>query len=56
MEHAVKLGLTKSIGVSNFNEPQLRRLNKAAIIKPAVNQIEVSFSLVCTDCAKWQNN
>lgn len=41
MEEALKLGLTKSIGVSNFNEEQLGRLLKSAKVKPVVNQVEV---------------
>lgn len=44
MEEALKLGLTKSIGISNFNEEQLRRIVKEATVKPVVNQIEVSNS------------
>ncbi|KAJ9598313.1 hypothetical protein L9F63_010991, partial [Diploptera punctata] len=40
MEECVKLGLTKSIGISNFNSQQIDRLLKAATIKPAANQIE----------------
>ena len=43
MEQTVKLGLAKSIGVSNFNEEQLERLLKHANIKPVVNQVEVSI-------------
>ncbi|KAL4712364.1 hypothetical protein ACJJTC_001525 [Scirpophaga incertulas] len=45
MEEAVKLGLAKSIGVSNFNEDQLERLMKNSNIKPAVNQIEINPTL-----------
>lgn len=41
MEECVKLGLTKSIGVSNFNSEQLERVLKVATIKPATNQVEV---------------
>lgn len=41
MEECVALGLTKSIGVSNFNSEQLDRLLKVAKIKPVTNQIEV---------------
>ncbi|CAD7083079.1 unnamed protein product [Hermetia illucens] len=40
MEKLVGLGLTKSIGVSNFNSKQLTRLLSAATIKPVHNQIE----------------
>lgn len=53
MEEAVKLGLTRSIGVSNFNIEQLDRLIKNANIKPVVNQIEVPnllTSLVSSNC------
>ncbi|XP_053617114.1 aldo-keto reductase AKR2E4-like [Plodia interpunctella] len=42
MESLVKMGLAKSIGVSNFNEEQLGRLLAVANIKPAVNQIEIN--------------
>lgn len=46
MEQALVLGLTKAIGVSNFNEEQLDRLVKVAKVKPVVNQIEVGeFSI-----------
>lgn len=41
MEQCEHLGLTKSIGVSNFNSEQIDRLYKAAKIKPVCNQIEV---------------
>jgi aldehyde reductase len=42
MEEALELGLTKSIGVSNFNSEQLDRLLKVAKVVPANNQFEVS--------------
>lgn len=45
MEKALKLGLTKSIGVSNFNKMQLDRLIKASDVKPVVNQIEINPTL-----------
>ncbi|CAK1541394.1 unnamed protein product [Leptosia nina] len=45
MEQALQLGLTKSIGVSNFNEEQLERLLATAKVKPVVNQIEINPSL-----------
>ncbi|XP_050667559.1 aldo-keto reductase AKR2E4-like isoform X2 [Leptidea sinapis] len=45
MEEAVRQGLTKSIGVSNFNEEQLARLLQYAKVKPVVNQIEISPTL-----------
>lgn len=45
MEEAVKLGLTKSIGVSNFNEEQLKRILDNASVKPVVNQVEINPTL-----------
>ncbi|XP_026333135.1 aldo-keto reductase AKR2E4-like [Hyposmocoma kahamanoa] len=45
MEEALKLGLTKSIGVSNFNEEQLTRVVKKATVKPVVNQFEINPTL-----------
>ncbi|XP_050667577.1 aldo-keto reductase AKR2E4-like isoform X4 [Leptidea sinapis] len=45
MEEAVRQGLTKSIGVSNFNEEQLARLLQYAKVKPVVNQIEILLPL-----------
>lgn len=45
MEECVKLGLTKSIGISNFNSEQISRLLKAAKVKPVVNQVEVNPNL-----------
>nr|XP_026496451.1 aldose reductase-like [Vanessa tameamea] len=41
METLVDIGLTKSIGISNFNKRQIDKLMEAARIKPAVLQIEV---------------
>ncbi|KAF2359535.1 NADP-dependent oxidoreductase domain [Trinorchestia longiramus] len=40
MEECVQLGLTKAIGVSNFNKRQLERIMAASTTVPAVNQIE----------------
>lgn len=39
MEECLQLGLTKSIGVSNFNIRQLTDILKIATIKPVVNQV-----------------
>lgn len=39
MEKLVELGLTKSIGVSNFNSEQLSRLLANCTIKPVQNQV-----------------
>ncbi|KAL3286147.1 hypothetical protein HHI36_000659 [Cryptolaemus montrouzieri] len=41
MEKQVDAGLTKSIGVSNFNKTQLERIIKNARIKPSSLQIEL---------------
>lgn len=40
LEEAVDAGLAKSIGVSNFNVAQVKRVLEVARIKPVVNQIE----------------
>ncbi|XP_018320816.1 alcohol dehydrogenase [NADP(+)] A-like [Agrilus planipennis] len=42
MEECVKLGLTKGIGLSNFNSKQIDRVLQHATIKPVVNQVEVT--------------
>lgn len=39
MEECVRLGLTKSIGLSNFNSQQVQRVLDAATIKPVMNQV-----------------
>jgi aldehyde reductase len=39
MEKCVKLGLTKSIGLSNFNSEQIQRVLDIANVKPVVNQV-----------------
>lgn len=45
MEEMVDLGLTKTIGVSNFNEEQIQRLLNNCRIRPEVLQIEVHLYL-----------
>ncbi|XP_026811235.1 uncharacterized protein LOC113552576 [Rhopalosiphum maidis] len=40
MEQCAKLGLTKSIGISNFNIKQVKDILEIATIKPVINQIE----------------
>ncbi|XP_056632153.1 aldo-keto reductase family 1 member B1-like [Diorhabda sublineata] len=42
MEECVKLGLTKSIGISNFNSQQVLRVLDNCDITPVINQIEVT--------------
>ncbi|KAK7070862.1 hypothetical protein SK128_018517 [Halocaridina rubra] len=41
MEKMVDMGLTKSIGISNFNIKQIKKVSANARIQPAVNQIEM---------------
>ncbi len=53
MEDALKLGLAKSIGVSNFNSVQLKRVLDEGEIKPVVNQVLV-FKIFHS-CIKIQN-
>ncbi|XP_037824845.1 1,5-anhydro-D-fructose reductase-like [Lucilia sericata] len=45
MEKLVKLGLVRSIGVSNFNSQQLQRVLDNCEIKPVTNQVECSPAL-----------
>ncbi|KAI3909435.1 hypothetical protein MKW92_051455 [Papaver armeniacum] len=42
MEECQKLGLTKSIGVSNFSSKKIQELMSSASIPPAVNQVEMN--------------
>ncbi|MED6215987.1 hypothetical protein PIB30_003185 [Stylosanthes scabra] len=44
MEESHKLGLVKSIGVSNFSTKKLEHLLSFATIPPAVNQVEMNAS------------
>lgn len=41
MEECVKLGLTKGIGLSNFNSKQVERILEAATIQPVINQVNI---------------
>ncbi|XP_046869126.1 aldo-keto reductase family 1 member A1-A [Drosophila willistoni] len=41
MEELVKLGLVRSIGLSNFNMEQIQRIIQCSSSKPVVNQIEI---------------
>lgn len=45
LEACVKKGLTKSIGLSNFNKKQIERVLEAATIKPAMNQVSTFSNL-----------
>lgn len=40
MEQLLSTGLVRSIGISNFEIPQVQRLESVAQIKPVVNQVE----------------
>lgn len=42
MENLVRIGLVRSIGISNFNSEQIDRVLAVAQIKPVVNQVECS--------------
>ncbi|RXG62288.1 Aldo/keto reductase, partial [Armadillidium vulgare] len=44
MEKMVDLGLTKSIGVSNFSIKQMRKIKAIAQIPSAVNQVEMNVT------------
>lgn len=58
MEKMVDLGLTKSIGVSNFNANQIRRLLAIARIPPAVQQVEMHLEFQQLELQKFcqENN
>ncbi|XP_020295785.1 1,5-anhydro-D-fructose reductase-like, partial [Pseudomyrmex gracilis] len=45
MEECVRQGLTRSIGISNFNSEQITRLLKSAKIAPVNNQVEVNINI-----------
>ncbi|CAH2242779.1 aldo-keto reductase AKR2E4-like isoform X2 [Pararge aegeria] len=45
MMEAKRLGLAKSIGLSNFNQQQIQRVVDAGLDKPAALQIEVNLNL-----------
>ncbi|XP_052757069.1 aldo-keto reductase AKR2E4-like [Galleria mellonella] len=45
MEETQRLGLTKSIGLSNFNISQIERVLANCVIKPSVLQVEVNLNL-----------
>jgi aldehyde reductase len=49
MEECVKLGLTKSIGLSNFNSEQIQRVLDIATVKPVVNQVLFPCIHTCID-------
>lgn len=43
MEECVRQGLTRSIGISNFNSEQINRLLESAKIAPVNNQVCVKY-------------
>ncbi|KAF7270400.1 hypothetical protein GWI33_016634 [Rhynchophorus ferrugineus] len=45
LEEGFKLGLAKSIGLSNFNSEQVERVLKNCTVKPVVNQVECNPNL-----------
>ena len=53
MEQAVRLGLARSIGVSNFNERQIEDILLRCYIKPSVNQIESHPMLTVSKVIDW---
>ena len=56
MEECVELGLTKSIGLSNFNSEQIQRVLDVATIRPVVNQVEVQvLNTAVPDCREQWN-
>ena len=55
LEECVELGLTKSIGVSNFNVQLLLDLSSYAKIQPACNQIEIHPYLVQKNLVNFCN-
>lgn len=53
MEKLQEEGLVKSLGVSNFNETQLKRVIKEGKIKPVVNQVEIHPNLTQEGLVKF---
>lgn len=45
MEECARLGLTRSIGISNFNQDQITRLLSVAEVKPVNNQVSANCYL-----------
>ncbi|EIW67822.1 hypothetical protein TREMEDRAFT_44848 [Tremella mesenterica DSM 1558] len=53
MERLQQAGLTKSIGVSNFNIYRIKKLLETAKIKPVVNQVELSLQCPQPELVEW---
>lgn len=56
MEESSKIGLTKSIGVSNFSIKKLQDLLSKSVIKPANNQVELHPYLQQNDLLEFCRN
>ena len=56
MEKLVVKGLTRSIGISNFNSEQVDRILKSATIKPVTNQVEIHPYLTQKKLNKFCND
>lgn len=50
MEGVLSKGLTKNIGVSNFNSEQISRLLKNATVKPVTNQVSQRMLRITENC------
>ncbi|CAH2056197.1 unnamed protein product, partial [Iphiclides podalirius] len=53
MIEAQKLGLAKSIGVSNFNQKMLERIIAKSSVKPAMLQVEINLNLQQPDLREY---
>jgi len=53
MEKLVDAGLTKAIGISNFNIYRTKKLLKDVRIKPVVNQVELSIQCPQPELVSW---
>ncbi|XP_077524281.1 1,5-anhydro-D-fructose reductase-like [Amblyomma americanum] len=53
MEDAANMGMTRSIGLCNFNKEQVARILRAATIKPAALQVECHAYLNQSDLLKF---
>ena len=56
MEQLVRDGLTKSIGLSNFNSEQMTRVLNHCSIKPVVNQVHFNFIFILKKKDKYLEN
>lgn len=56
MEECVRQGLTRSIGISNFNSEQVTRLLSLATIMPVNNQVYYLGLSCFIECLKMTRN